>query len=835
MKINTEKQVAGYKLYELPAAPVKELAALSRVAAAEGAVLLKNEGDLLPLKKGAKINLFGRIQFDYFKSGTGSGGLVNVVRVTNILDSLREEPNIEINEELAGVYARWIEDHPFDNGAGWAQEPWCQEEMPLDDETVKKAAEFSDVALVVIGRTAGEDKDNSIAKGSMLLTDTERDMLRRVCNTFDKVCLLLNVGNIIDMSFMDEFSVSSVLYLWQGGQEGGVAAADLLTGRVNPCGKLSDTVAMSIGDYPARQNFGDPHEAKYAEDIYVGYRYFETVAKDRVRYPFGFGLSYTTFDIKPLTTEMENGVITLKVAVTNTGKTDGREVAEVYFSAPQGKLGKPLVQLIAYQKTKLLAPDECEEITFTLDINQMASYDDSGVTGHRFAYVLENGEYAIFVGNSARDIQSAFTFALNETKVVEQLSQAIAPVKDFERMRPALKNGEYVMEYESVPTSEVDLDARIREHRPQDIAYTGDQGIRLIDVADGKASMAQFIAQLSDTDLACLVRGEGMNSPKVTAGTGSAFGGVTDSLLNFGIPVACTTDGPSGIRLDSGAKATAMPNGTCLACTWDDELVERLYVYEGVELFAYQVDALLGPGMNIHRDPLNGRNFEYFSEDPLLTGKTAAAITRGIHQSGPTSTIKHFAANNQEFGRSTIDSVISERALREIYLKGFEIAVKEGGATSVMTTYGGLNGYWTMGNYDLVSTVLRGEWGFDGIVMSDWWAKANLLGEGPSEGNLKQMVRAGNDLFMVCPSSEQYQDNIAEGLGEGYITRGELQKCAENILSYILKAPVFERFAKNGCKVEKTDAFDEFKAKAVAVFDAPAIGEELEFVTDKAG
>src|SRR5690606_20451816 len=308
----------------------------------------------------------------------------------------------------------------------------------------------------------------------------------------------------------------------------------------------------------------------------------------------------------------------------------------------------------------------------------------------------------------------------------------------------------------------------------------------LRDVHDGKVSMEDFIAQLSDEDLATIVRGEGMVSPLVTPGTASAFGGVSDRLLSYGIPVGCTADGPSGIRMDSGDKATQVAIGTLLAATWNVELVEELYVMEGQELLRNNIDTLLGPGLNIRRSPLNGRNFEYFSEDPLISGAFAAACTRGIISGGSYATLKHFACNNQEKHRTKVDAVVSERALRELYLKGFEIAVKDGGANSIMTSYNPINGHWAASNYDLNTTILRGEWGYDGIVMTDWWANMNdpIDGGESSRQNTYAMVRAQNDLYMVVPNYgaeiNAMEDNTLEKLADGTLTRGELQRNAMN-------------------------------------------------------
>ena len=313
-------------------------AKIARKAAAEGAVLLKNEKEVLPLKKGEKLAVFGRIQFHYYKSGTGSGGMVNTKYVVGILDALKEE-EIKLNQELEQVYREWTKDHPFNCGNGWGQEPWSQEEMPLSLETVQKAAESSETALVIIGRTAGEDQDAKNERGSYLLTETEEEMLEKVCTTFKRVIVVLNVGSIIDMNWVKAYKPQAVLYTWQGGMEGGHAVADILMGRVNPCGKLADTIASSIKDYPSDVNFGGEEGNQYAEDIYVGYRYFETFAKEKVLYPFGYGLSYTSFEIKSQM-ELEEDAYIFYIHVKNTGKFAGKEVIQIYVNPPQGKIGR---------------------------------------------------------------------------------------------------------------------------------------------------------------------------------------------------------------------------------------------------------------------------------------------------------------------------------------------------------------------------------------------------------------------------------------------------------------------------------------------------------------
>ncbi len=790
---------------------MKRYAALGRAVSAESAVLLRNENETLPLRKGDKVSVFGRIQFNYYKSGTGSGGMVNTEYVTGILDALKFCEEVTIDKELLKIYEDWTREHPFEQGQGWGQEPWSQAEMPLADEIVKEAAERSDIALVIIGRTAGEDQDNKAEAGSYLLSSLENEMLEKVCRYFKRTAVVLNVGNIIDMKWVDEYKPQAALYVWQGGMEGGNGAVDVLTGRVNPCGKLPDTIAVDIKDYPSTANFGDADQVFYEEDIYVGYRYFETFAKDKVLYPFGFGLSYTEFSAEPISFRDEKEQVFLTVAVTNIGKTAGKEVVQAYFSAPQGRLGKPARSLAAFEKTKLLLPGERQEITFAISKREMASYDDSGCTGHKSCYVLEPGRYEIYAGSDVRSAVLAGAFSISQEIVTEQLEEAIAPVKPFNRIKASGENGSVAIKREPVPLRTVNPAERIKADRPETIPYKGEQGLKLADVYDGKTSMEAFLSQLTDEDLACLVRGEGMCSPKVTPGTAAAFGGVTECLGKFGIPIGCCADGPSGIRMDCGTRAFSLPNGTAMASTFNTALIEELYQMLGLELLRNKIDTILGPGMNIHRNPLNGRNFEYFSEDPQLTGKMAAAQLRGLHSYGTTGTIKHFAANNQEYRRNFIDSVVSERALREIYLKGFKIAVDEGKAFLVMSTYGSLNGLWTAGNYDLLTTVLRKEWGFDGMVMTDWWAKINDEGEDGRLNNTAAMIRGQNDVYMVVNDSEtnSAEDNTIEGLKAGTISRGELQRSAANICRTLMKLPVMDIYLERLSKEELDDLQNE--------------------------
>lgn len=775
----------------------------------EGIVMLKNENNALPLDTDKEVAVFGRIQFHYYKSGTGSGGMVNVTKVVNILDGLIDN-GVKVNEKLLDTYRKWDKENPFDLGEGWGGEPWSQKEMPLDEGLVKETAKSCETAIVIIGRTAGEEQDNRLEAGSYLLSDDEIEMLTVVRKHFKKVVLLLNVGNIIDMTDINRIAPDSVLYVWQGGMTGGKGTADVLTGKVSPSGKLPDTIAYKASDYPSDANFGrEENRDIYAEDIYVGYRYFETFAKEKVLYPFGFGLSYTEFEIKTEKAEITEGAVKLSVSVKNIGSYKGKEVIEVYCEAPQGRLGKAARVLCGFEKTMELVPQEEQLVEIAVDIAKLASYDDSGVTGNKSCYVLEAGEYKFYVGSDVRSAEYACSFEQGEDLVTERLTQSLAPVESFERIKPVCEGGAFSIGREAVPVSEVDESARRLEKLPKEIAYTGDKGIKLWDVKNGKNTMDEFIAQLSDYDLSCIIRGEGMGSPRVTAGTASAFGGVSENLNGFGIPAGCCSDGPSGMRLDCGTKAFSLPNGTMIASSFNKELTSELFTFMGLEMAANKVDCLLGPGMNIHRHPLNGRNFEYFSEDPFLTGKMAAAELKGMAGAGVTGTIKHFCANNRETNRHFIDSVVSERALREIYLKGFEIAVKEGGASSVMTTYGRVNGLWTAGNFDLNTVILREEWGFKGFTMTDWWANINVRGKEPDKTDFAAMARAQNDVYMVCPDGEKNDDNTIAALENGGIERCELQRNAANICGFLLHTNALKRAEGIGDTVKVINREDE--------------------------
>ena len=776
-------------------------------AAEEGSVLVKNDSNALPIVPGTKAALFGRMQTHYYKSGTGSGGMVNVEHVVDILEGIKDS-GIILDEDVINTYVEWEKTNPVDPGVGWGRERWSQDEMPLDREFVKKAAANNDAAIMIIARTAGEDRDNTAEAGSYCLSESEEAMLEVVCSEFKRTIVLLNVGNTIDMKFVDKYNPSAVMYVWQSGMIGGTAVGNLVSGKATPSGCLTDTIAYNLEDYASSANFGnvDPMKDIYAEDIYVGYRYFSTFAPEKVMYPFGYGLSYTTFDVKPTSYEDKDLTVTVKVSVTNTGSCKGKKTVMLFASAPQGKLGKPALVLVDFAKTPELNPGDSAELVLKADATRYASYDDANKLGHGTCWVLEAGRYTFSIGENVNATQMVGAFGIPEDVVLEVLESAVAPVESFDRLGLDGK-------YEPVPLRQKENRDSRERFVPAEIPQTGDKGIKLADVISGKNTMDEFIAQLSDEDLTLMVRGEGMSSPKVTTGTAGAFGGISKELMDFGIPTLCCSDGPSGMRIDSGKKAFAVPNGTCLASTFNEDLMVDLFECFGLEMVANGIDTILGPGINIHRNPLNGRNFEYFSEDPLLTGRIASSEIKGLEKHGVTATIKHYCANNRETNRRFMDSVVSERALREIYLKGFEIAVKEGKARSIMSVYNRINGQYGTGNYDLNTMVLRQQWGYTGIVMTDWWAFINKVPknmwhdpDGLNEHSL--MVSAQCDLYMVCSDVERKsveESDIMDSLRNGrtdLVTRAELQRATANIIRFAIDTPAMNRVLGDKAKVE---------------------------------
>ena len=770
---------------------------LLRDVAAQGAVLLKNDGTL-PFKKDSTVSLFGRVQKDWFFTGYGSGGDVNKPYAVDLIEGIRNCEDLKLNEKLAEIYCDWCEGNPIDHGI-WGQWPRFYPEMPLYKKTAKRSADSSDYAVVVIGRSSGEDRENVLEKGSYYITDEEIDLLDKVTAEFEKTVVLLNIGCIMDLSWMDKYGdkISAAMIVWQGGMESGNAVADLLSGKVSPSGKLSATVAKTYESFPSSKDFGNKEYNNYTEDIYVGYRYFETFNKDGVQYPFGFGLSYSEFKTEFVSLDKTDDGFNLKCKVTNIGSVPSAYAPQVYLEKPCGLLGNPYRELATFNKTKVLSAGESEELTMFISMYDLASYDDSGKTGFRSAYVIEKGSYGFALGDNVRDAVRVAEWTSDENILYRQHRQTAAPRADFDIITAKMENGEYKAVKEKAFKKQYDLKKIILEGLPKDIPQTGDKGYKLIDVKNGKVSMEDFVAQLSVKELEAISRGDyKMNSPLGALGNAGALGGVLPSLRKKGIPACITTDGPSGIRLS--ACCSLMPIGTLLASTFDEKLVEELMTKEAAEMADKETDILLAPGMNIHRSPLCGRNFEYFSEDPYLSGKMAAAYVRGVQCAGKSACPKHYACNNQEFNRNGNDSRLSERALRQIYLRGFEICVKESAPKNIMTSYNLINGVWGHYNYELCTMILREEWGYEGNVMTDWWMRKSKSQEFPEMCDQAYRVRAQVDVLMPGGGRvvilRKPDGTLLKTYGKkNGITLGEMQRTAMNVLRFAMNSTAMDR------------------------------------------
>ncbi len=755
---------------------------LSRRAATEGMVLLKNENNALPLAKGERVALFGKATIEYIKGGGGSGD-VNVPYIRNIFDGFSQK-DVEIYMPLIDFYKDYVERESVhiptqeQINATWdivnAME-FCtkRDDMTYDtfasmhvkepavpDELVESAAASADTAIITISRFSAEGVDRRPQAGDYYLSDIEKDLIDKAGKLFKKVIVVINSGATVDCEYFAENSaVEAVLFSWQGGLEGGAAIADIICGDVNPSGKLADTIAKSYDYYPCKDDFWECFDhVDYSEDIYVGYRYFETLPgkKECVRYPFGFGLSYTKFELSGKLCGEDSGNIVVAVTVKNIGGTAGKEVVQVYCSAPQGKLGKPARELVAFQKTKLLMPSEAQTLALTFKVSDMASFDDLGKIC-KSAFVLEAGKYCFYLGTDVRSAEKlGFEYEVKQDTVVEQLSQWCKPFKLAKRM---LADGSF----EELPLGEESY--YYGENKPT--GAVAPENPVMFDKVGESISIDEFVAQFTLEELMEFVGGQ---PPTGVANTG-CFG----PLKRLGVPAMPTADGPAGLRLDTetGIPTTAWPCATLLACSWDPELNFLVGAGGGAEVRENNLAIWLAPALNIHRDPLCGRNFEYYSEDPLLAGKCAAANIRGVQSQKVAVSMKHFACNNKEANRMGSDSRISERALREIYLRGFEIAVKEASPWTVMSSYNLINGQHTSESYELLTGILRGEWGYDGMVVTDWGVKNDPVKE----------VKAGNDMKMHCG----YPEDLKAGYDDGRITRADLELCVKRILEMFLK------------------------------------------------
>ena len=804
----------------------KENLQVAYEAACEGMVLLKNDG-MLPLQT-KKVALYGPGASMTIKGGTGSGE-VNERHSVTILEGM-ENRGFEITTKA------WIE--KFEAMYRQAEAAYKEEKkkrvnilkmesimqmlfdnfrapvgLPITEADVKTSE--TDTAVYVISRQAGEGGDRKAEKGDYYLTDEEREAIRFCAEHYEKFLLVINCGSAMDMGFAEEIpGINAILYISQLGTEGGNAFADLISGAVTPSGKLADTWAKKYEDIPFADQYsylnGNLKEEFYREGIYVGYRYFDTFGVEPA-YPFGFGLNYTDFDIRNAGVALEGSKVTVKTEISNVGETySGKEVAQLYLSAPEGKLHKEHQSLAAFGKTEMLAPGTRQMLELTFDLKDMASYREADG-----AYVLEAGQYLLRLGNSSRNTAVVGVIAVEQELIVSRHAH-ICPVQSpIHELQAPERSGEEVAP--GLPMLRLDPKAI------ETVVYTYEEPA----VCDDPR-VKQFLDTLTPAEMAEIVVGIGMFGGETRFNLPGSVGNTTSKFWDRGLANVTLCDGPAGLRIqkrsgvDKKGKVkpidmamsifdafpgfvkklmladpekdtvlyqytTAFPVASALAQTWNEALMYKVGDAIHREMKEYGCTYWLAPAINIHRNPLCGRNFEYFSEDPRLTGALAAAITRGVQQEeGYYVTVKHYACNNQEDNRNFVSSNLSERALREIYLKGFEICVREGGAKSIMTSYNQVNGVYAPNSHDLCTKALRCEWGFDGVVMTDWFS----TNKGQADNGLA--LKAGNDLIM--PGGGSFKKAILSSLKKGEISQEDLRRCCGNVIKSILNSAIQKEY-----------------------------------------
>ncbi len=723
----------------------------------EGIVLLKNEGNVLPLA-GKKLNIFGVGSAFPYIGGTGSGCTTsdNPVYLYDALDAA----GVEYNKDLRELYEAnggssdlpYVDHTIINNLVNLALLKNSIDEMSprkLTSKVMKKAAEYSDCAMIVIGRTGTEGGD--IGVDTLRLSKNEKGMVEKVCGTFSNVIVMFNTGNIMEMGWLEEYkSIKAALAVWIPGEFGFEAVADVLTGKVCPSGRLNDTIPYNIEDCPSNENFGDysfkdsdDNFVEYQEGIYVGYRYFETMAKDKVQFPFGYGLSYTSFSQKTVSHSANSKKISVSVKVTNTGKTAGKDTVQIYYSAPykKGGIEKSAVCLAAFAKTKKLNPGESTTVKLSFSTRDMASYDYKD----KQAYVLEGGKYKIITAKNAREVFDSFTYSVGEDKVYKTDAVTGTKIRNlfdfayngftvFSRSNPEgtypksreLKIGDKIKKADSLPEP-------VKEGKAPLTAVEYDKPVLLKDVYKDSSLWDKFLDQFTLDEMMNLV----------------ACGGYqTAGIERLGVPHTMDDDGPISVKGRNGTvfsdSGTAYPCETCIACTFNTDIAEKMGEGAAREAEYMGTDVWYAPGVNIHRSPCGGRNYEYYSEDPLVSGKMAAAVIRGCNKAGLVTTIKHFAMNDQETHRSGITTWATEQTMREIYLRAFEIAVKESDCRGVMVAHNRIGPYWCGGSTSLMKNLLRKEWGFDGFAVSDY--TVNLFFSGYESSAVA--VYNGTDLML---------------------------------------------------------------------------------------
>ena len=804
----------------------KENLQVAYEAACEGMVLLKNDG-ILPLQT-KKVALYGPGASMTIKGGTGSGE-VNERHSVTILEGL-ENRGFEITTKT------WIS--RFEAVYREAEAEYKEEKKkrvnifkmdsimqmlfdnfraPVDVPITVRGAEEgnTDTAIYVISRQAGEGGDRKAEKGDYYLTDEELEAIRVCAEKYEKFLLVINCGSAMDMAFAEQIpGINAILYISQLGTQGGNAFADLVAGTVAPSGKLADTWAKTYSDIPFADQYsylnGNLKEENYREGIYVGYRYFDTFGVEPA-YPFGFGLSYTDFDVRSAGIALNGSIVTVKAEVSNLGNShSGKEVAQLYVSAPVGELHKEYQSLAAFGKTNILAPGGAQTLELTFDLTSMASYREADG-----CYVLEKGNYLLRLGNSSRNTKVVGVIEVDQEIIVSRHTHICplqAPIHELqapERTDEAFGSDLPVL--------------KLSPEAIETVVYTYEEPEVCAD-----PRVRQFLDTLTPAEMAEIVVGIGMFGGETRFNLPGSVGNTTSKFWDRGLANVTLCDGPAGLRIqkrsgvDKKGKVkpidmalsifdafpgfvkklmvadpekdtvlyqytTAFPVASALAQTWNEQLLYRVGDAIHREMKEYGCTYWLAPAINIHRNPLCGRNFEYFSEDPRLTGLLAAAITRGVQQEeGYYVTVKHYACNNQEDNRNFVSSNLSERALREIYLKGFELCVREGGAKAIMTSYNRVNGVYAPNSHDLCTKALRCEWGFDGVVMTDWFS----TNKGQADNGLA--LKAGNDLIM--PGGGSFKKAILASLKNGTITLEDLRRCCGNVVKSILNSAIQKEY-----------------------------------------
>ena len=827
-----------------------------RSLAPQCVVLLKNDGGILPLEGATKIALFGSGARQTIKGGSGSGD-VNVRHFVTIEEGL-EQAGVEITTKdwldqfdrareagLRSYYQGLRKD--YGGAKGLLSAAWMLNPPQFDYEIGLPTPDVTgtDTAVYVVSRSSGEGMDRKDIKGDLRLTDSEVRDIRALSQFYRRFVLVLNVGGLVDLSPVAD-SVASILLLSQLGSATGEACADVLLGKQDPSGRLAMTWAAPK-DYRASRNFGNADDNEYREGIFVGYRGFDT-AGTRVDWPFGFGLSYTSFAMTAgtmsLTRSNGDAIVSLPVHVQNTGKRSGRQVAQVYVSQPQGTRGlsKPYQVLAGFAKTRELQAGSAEDLTVSFPLSRLASYD-----AKTSQWVLEAGRYVVRLGDSSRSTHVAAVLDVSSDLVTEQ-DHAIGGDCGFEDETPAGTPITYDGEADEIANAAV-LDVPDDAIVTRRVRYSAEPGeipsghpVSFRRVLDGSRTLEEFVGGLSDEQLARVVIGRTNDGDPSVIGAASyqvagAAGETTDALQGLAVPPLTESDGPAGLRLarqyamidrkhaislsrtlslgnvdlmftkdeqhrlgldkkpdvPEGAKTywqncAAIPIGTALAQAFDPDVARQAADIVGIEMERFGVDIWLAPAMNIQRSPLSGRDFEYYSEDPLVSGLTAAGIVEGVQSHpGRAVTLKHFAANSQETNRMHENNKISERALREIYLRGFEITVKSADPLCVMTSYNLINGVHANSRHDLVTEVLRDEWGFSGFVMTDWFTTMSTPDDEKQawpSSSAAGCVKAGNDVTM--PGADYDLREILDALHDPThpfaLTRADLQADALHVL-----------------------------------------------------